>query len=235
MLKVEFHSHSSDDPIDGIPYSTQDLIDRAAALGYDALAVTLHDRQLDIRLFESYAMQRRIVLIPGTERTIEGRHVLLLNFSHATEHVQSFEDLRGLKQQEPSGLVIAPHPFFPAGSALRRFATRYADLFDAVEYNAMFTTTLNFNEPAERWAREHGKPMVGNGDVHRLEQMGTTYSLVDAPRNAAAICEAVRAGDVKVVANPISWGFAARIIGSLYWAKYFDRTVRPAQPVQATA
>jgi hypothetical protein len=66
--------------------------------------------------------------------------------------------------------------------------------------------------------------------------MGTTYSLVDAPRNASAICEAVRAGDVKVVANPISWGFAARIIGSLYFSKYFERRPsRSAQPVQATA
>jgi predicted metal-dependent phosphoesterase TrpH len=235
VLKVEFHSHSSDDPIDVIPYSTQDLIDRAAALGYDALAVTLHDRQLDIRPFESYAIQRRIVLIPGMERTIQGRHVLLLNFAHGADKVQSFDDLGQLKQQQPSGLVIAPHPFFPAGSALRGDARRHPELFDAVEYNAMFTSTLNFNEQAEAWARDHGKPMVGNGDVHRLEQMGTTYSLVDAPRNASAICEAVRAGDVKVVANPISWGFAARIIGSLYWSKYFERSQRSTQPVQVTA
>jgi hypothetical protein len=38
----------------------------------------------------------------------------------------------------------------------------------------MFTASLNFNYPAEQWARRHGKPMVGNGDVHRLRQLGTT-------------------------------------------------------------
>ena len=55
MLKVEFHSHTSDDPQDQIPYSARELIDRAAGLGYDALAITLHNRQLDIRHLIHYA------------------------------------------------------------------------------------------------------------------------------------------------------------------------------------
>ena len=33
-------------------------------------------------------------------------------------------------------------------------------------------------------------PLVGNGDVHRLHQLGTTYSLVDAIPDADAICAA---------------------------------------------
>ena len=75
MLKVDFHTHTSDDPCDRIPYSTTDLIDRAAALGYDALAVTLHERQLEIQRLIPYAAERRVVLIPGVERSIGGRHV----------------------------------------------------------------------------------------------------------------------------------------------------------------
>ena len=38
-----------------------------------------------------------------------------------------------------------------------------ATLFDAAEINAMFTATVNFNRPAERWAARFGKPLVGNG------------------------------------------------------------------------
>ena len=72
MLKVELHTHTADDPEDRIPYSTCDLIDRAAALGFDALAITLHDHQLDVRRWEAYAADRGIVLIPGVERTIDG-------------------------------------------------------------------------------------------------------------------------------------------------------------------
>jgi predicted metal-dependent phosphoesterase TrpH len=213
VLKVELHTHTSDDPSDEIPYSTGQLIDRAADLGYGALAITLHDRQIDLRPFASYAAARRVTLIHGIERTIEGRHVLLLNFSPATESVHSFDDLAQLKGREPAGLVVAPHPFFPIGASLRELMERHAPLFDAVEYNAMFTSVLNFNRQAERWARRHGKPMVGNGDVHRLRQLGSTWSLVDAEPTPNAICEAIRSGRVRVAAQPLS-GLAAAVIMS---------------------
>ena len=39
-LKVELHTHTDDDPVDRIPYTIFDLIDRAASLGYGALEVT---------------------------------------------------------------------------------------------------------------------------------------------------------------------------------------------------
>ena len=214
MLKVELHAHSADDPLDAIPHSTVQLIERASEMGYDALAVTLHDRQLDLAPYRSFAADCGITLIAGMERTIQGKHVLLLNFRRGAEDVQTFDDLAVLKRSE-TGLVIAPHPFFPSGTCLRGLMDRHADLFDAVEYNAMFTTSLNFNGAAERWARDHGKPMVGCGDVHRLRQLGTTYSLVDAPRDADAICAAIREGRVAVEATPISWASAIGIMADL--------------------
>jgi predicted metal-dependent phosphoesterase TrpH len=214
VLQVELHSHSADDPVDAIPHTTAQLIERAAAMGYDALAVTLHDRQLDLCPYASFAAERGITLIPGTERTIEGKHVLLLNFRRGAEDVRSFDDLAALKRRE-SGLVIAPHPFFPGGTCLRGLMNRHAALFDAVEYNGMFTPLLNFNTPAVRWACAHGRPMVGCGDVHRLRQLGTTYSLVDAEPQADAICEAIRAGRVQVHATPRSWASAVAIMADL--------------------
>ncbi len=214
MLKVELHAHSSDDPVDAIPHTTAQLIDRAATLGYQALAVTLHDRQLDVRRFASFAAERGVTLIPGIERTIQGKHVLLLNFSRAAEDVRSFDDLAVLKRRE-AGIVIAPHPFFPGSTCLRGLLDRHADLFDAVEYNAMFTPTVNFNNAAERWARDHGKPMTGNGDIHRLRQLGTTYSLVEAEPHPDAICDAVRAGRVQVEAAPRSLAFALSLMADL--------------------
>jgi predicted metal-dependent phosphoesterase TrpH len=214
VLKVELHAHTADDPLDAIPHSTTQLIARAAAMGYDALAVTLHDRQLDLCPYTSFAADCGVTLIPGIERTIEGKHVLLLNFRRGAEDVRTFDDLAALKRCEP-GLVIAPHPFFPGGHSLRGLLDRHADLFDAVEYNAMFTASLNFNDAAERWARGRRKPMAGAGDVHRLRQLGTTYSLIDAPRDAYAICTAIREGRVQVEANPISWASAIGIMADL--------------------
>jgi predicted metal-dependent phosphoesterase TrpH len=232
MLKVELHSHTGEDPCDRIPYSTRDLIDRAATLGYNALAITLHDKQLDLRPYEDYAAARGLTLIPGIERTIEGKHVLLLNFSRASEDVRSFNDLAGLKARE-SGIVVAPHPFFPSRTALWGQMDRYAELFDAVEVNAMFTRSLDFNGRARRWAHAHGKPLVGNGDVHRLSQLGTTYSLVDASPDPASICDAIAAGRVEISATPHSWLTAAGLMASLF-APALGAYARPAQPAQAT-
>ena len=217
MLKVELHSHSSDDPHDFIPHDTCALIDRAAALGYQALAVTLHDHQLDLAPYTAFAAARGVTLIPGVVRTIEGKHVLLLNFARdAVMGVQTFADLRRLREADRGGLIIAPHPFFPTSCCLGALARSHQDLFDAVEYNGMFTRALNFNDEAERWARAIGLPMVGNGDVHRLEQLGTTWSLVDAAPDPAAICTAIRDGRVQVVKHPHTAATAARIMGSLF-------------------
>ena len=205
MLKVELHSHTSADPHDRIPYSTEQLIDRAAQLSYDALAVTLHDKQLDVRALDTYAAQRGIVLIPGIERTIAGKHVLLLNFPREAGAVSSFAELADLKRRAPNGLVVAPHPYFPAPSCLWGLLDDFEDVFDAVEVNSVFTEAVDFNAPARRWAQARRVPLVGNGDIHRLSQLGTTYSLVEAPPDPDAICAAIKAGKVTVDATPLSW------------------------------
>jgi hypothetical protein len=240
VLKVELHAHSSDDPQDAIPHTTAQLIDRAARLGYQALAITLHDRQLDVRSYRSYAADRGITLIPGIERTIRGKHVLLLNFRRGAEDVTNFDELATLKVREP-GLVIAPHPFFPSRSCLHGLVHRYADLFDAIEYNGMFTERINFNAAAERWAQANAKPIVGNGDVHRLSQLGTTYSLIDAAPDPDSICEAVRDYRVSIVSRPHSFATAAGLIAELmltnvlpagFWDQAADATPHAA-PVDA--
>ncbi len=228
MLKVELHAHTSDDPIDQIPYSAKELIDRAASLGYDALAITLHNRQHPIERLVPYAAERGIVLLPGIERTIQGRHVLLINYRRETEEVETFEDLARLRRSGP-GLVIAPHPFFPASTCLGSDLDRHRDLFDAVEINAMFTSSLNFNRRAERWAARHGRPLVGNGDIHRLRQLGTTYSLVDAERDPGAICHAIREGRVRVESRPLSWIGATSILASMMVGQVWRRPVRGTQ------
>ena len=214
MLKVELHTHTADDPVDRIPHTTLELIDHAASLGYDALAITLHERQLNVDHITGYAADRGLVLIPGVERTVEGRHVLLLNFETGADEVRTFRDLARLKTEQP-GLVVAPHPFFPGSMCLGRELERHADLFDAVECNAMYARGVDFNRRAQRWARRHGKPLVGNCDVHRLWQLGPTYSLVDAPRDADAICAAIAAGRVRVESQPMSWIDVARVLAAM--------------------
>jgi predicted metal-dependent phosphoesterase TrpH len=215
VLKVELHAHTAPDPADYIPHTTRELIDRASALGYGALAITLHNLYYDPAADRDYARGRGLVLIPGVERTIERRHILLLNFPPESAGITTFDELRALRLRHPRGLVIAPHAFYPTSSAVGADADRCADLFDAVEVNSVFMSWLNFNRRAVDWALAHGKPMVGNTDLHLLDQLGSTYTLVDAAPDPDAICDAIRAGRVQVRSAPLSFVRCVWILGRM--------------------
>lgn len=221
MLKVELHCHTNIDPADYIPYSTRQYIDRAAELGFHAVAVTPHDAYFDPASDCSYARSRGITLIAGIERTLNGKHVLLLNFPRECQRVTSFAELAQLRSIHPRGLVVAPHPFYPNPSALRRkLVGQHAHLFDALEVNALYTRLLDFNAAGVAWAREHGKPLVGNSDLHLLDHLGITYSLVDADPTPDAICDAIRNGRVELRTRPLSnldagWTFTRMVAQGL--------------------
>jgi hypothetical protein len=245
VLKVDFHLHSAEDPVDLIHHDAATLINRAAGAGYNALAITLHDRQLDDPWIIDFARERGIVLLPGIERTIEGKHVLLINFPRAAaESIFTFRDLAWLKSRA-NGIVIAPHPYFPGGSCLRRQLDAHPHLFDAVEWSYFWTKQFDFNSRAARWARANGKPIVGNSDMHDIRQLGRTYSLVGAEAHADAICAAVREGHVEVATEPVPLTELALVLGGmtlrhrLVNVKQFDfkdeRRVRRNRPIAARA
>ena len=94
MIKVELHAHTDADPADRIAHGIRDLVDHAARLGYGALAVTLHDRYFDPATDVAYARERGVVLIAGIERTIQRRHILLVNFPEACARVARFRRSR---------------------------------------------------------------------------------------------------------------------------------------------
>jgi predicted metal-dependent phosphoesterase TrpH len=215
VLKVDLHIHTSEDPIDNIGHDAATLIDRAAALDFDALAITLHDRQLAARSLAEYAADRGIVLLRGIERTIQGRHVVLVNFPQSAEAICSFGELAALKAR-CNGLVIAPHPFFPGGTCLGSRLDRLADVFDAVEWSYCWTRAVNFNSHAAEWARSHGKPIVGNSDLHDLRQLGRTHSWVAAEPDPDAICDAIRAGRVTLETRPVPVLELAQVLSGMF-------------------
>jgi hypothetical protein len=238
MLKVDLHLHTADDPVDTIRHTAAELVERAAEQHFSALAITLHERQHCARSLADLAREHGIVLIPGVERTIEGRHVVLLNFPQAAESVRTFADLKRLKSRA-NGLVIAPHPFFPDGSCLGGLMHRHADLFDAVEWSYFWRPEINFNRRAERWARQHGKPLVGNSDLHDLRQLGRTYSLVSSECDADAICDSIREGHVSLRTEPVPPLELAQVFGGMIWRGRVTRAPRrlsaPASGLQPSA
>ena len=107
---------------------------------------------------------------------------------------------------------IGPELFVPL-AVLRTEELLAAHRFDGADQ--YFTRAIDFNARARAFAAAHGLPLVGNGDIHRLEQLDTTYSLVDANRDAADICAAVIAGRVRVEAQPLTMTKAVRIMTDL--------------------
>ena len=219
-LKVDLHTHSGDDPQDRIPYSSRALIDRAAALGFDVLAITNHNALSHTRDLAAHAAARGILLLPGTELTCEGCHVLVLNpgFPVSPNLSYKLSDLRRLKS--PDSLFIAPHPFFTIFQSLRDRLLPLVDVFDAVEFASYYNSLIDFNRPAVRLARERGLPLVATSDSHTFRQFGRTYSLIEAEKTRESIFAAVRAGNVEIRTAPLSLPSMAGIVVEFFsWKK----------------
>ena len=213
-LKTELHTHTNDDPEDGkriVVHSAEQLIDQAEEQGFQVLSITNHNQQLFTASLEKYAKERGILLIPGVEATLEGKHVLLYNFLNYDSSWNSPEI--ATKNKGPDQLVIAPHPFFPLPTALGKRTIRWHDLFDAIEYNQFYLSWLNFNQRAQDLAQQLNLPLVGNSDVHWIFQLGRTYSLVYAEQNTDSVLTAIKQGHVRLVTEPVISFFVARWFG----------------------
>ena len=227
-LKVDLHIHTKEDKEDRISYSAYQLIDEAALRDFDALAITNHDTLTYSHELKSYAAARGIVLIPGVEATIRGKHILLVNMPFKNGSYNSFEDV--FRQKAANNLVIAPHPYFPGPDSLDGQLEAAPHLFDAVEYCHLRTDRIDFNRQAVRFAEKYGLPVVGNSDAHVLDQFGLAYSLVEAEKTPDAIIEAIKAGQVKPVSQSLSLALAIRIFVRVAVTKNFTWT----RPIELT-
>jgi predicted metal-dependent phosphoesterase TrpH len=202
--KIELHAHTNFDPRDAIDYSAYDLINLAASHGYQALAITCHDALQWSEGLRQYASERGINLIPGVEATVEGYHVLIYGLKHYRPPM-SFQQLRALRRAHPELLVVAPHPFFPGKNCLRGKLWEYRDCFDALEYSHFYSRQMNFNRRAEKFARQHGKALLGTSDCHMPDQMNKTFALVSASSNDfSSLVAAIREDRVRLVSSPFT-------------------------------
>jgi predicted metal-dependent phosphoesterase TrpH len=221
-LKAELHSHCSLDPIDYriCSHSPEDLIAQAARLDYDVLAITCHDLDIWTRELADYAASLGVVLIPAMEVSTEGgRHTLVYNFRTGRDNLDTLEKIRG--RSRPDTLVIAAHPFFPGRICLRELLAPNIGTFDAVEISGFWTRGLDFNRRARAVAGAHGKPLVGNGDVHQLWQLGRTFTWIEATPDVPSILGAIRSGRVRLETSPIGLLDAACWWGTALWRRVF--------------
>lgn len=202
MLKADFHIHTDSDPKDTVLYSNEEIIDLAAAKGYDVLSITNHDIITFNEELREYALHRGILLLPGVELDVEGKHVILVNARASHLSIRDFQDLRAAR--EDGLLIIAPHPFFPKHYCLNGQFERQREIFDAVEFSHFYHPLINYNRKAVRVCKAQNIPMIGSSDTHMIRQFNTTWTLIDAEKDPSSVIRAVRAGKAEVVTRPLS-------------------------------
>jgi predicted metal-dependent phosphoesterase TrpH len=218
LLKADFHIHTREDPHDFIRYTAVELLQEAARQGFQVLALTCHNKRIHTEDLRRRAEDLGILLIPGVEAAIEGKHTLLLDMPYSRLRVRNFKHVRALRKD--GGLIIAPHPFFPAPKCLNGKLRENLDLFDAIEHSHFYTRTFNFNQKAIEYARKMGIPLVGTSDCHRIWQLGTTYTLIDADeKTIPGVFAAIRAGRVRVVTAPSNRSCASARSGTGWRAR----------------
>lgn len=226
MLKSDLHIHTEHDFFDRIKHSTEELIDTAVAGGFEVLGITNHNSFFDCSRSKDYAEKKGILIIPGIETTVEGKHVVILNAVKEAEKVKSFGDLRKYRQEHPECFVLAPHPYYFKISSLDSSLEENIELFDGIEYCYFHSRLVNFfNRKAEATAKKFNKPLIGTSDNHYLERFGKTYTLINAEKNINSIIEAMKKGKVELVSNPFSEFELARILFPVAWnlLNYFRR------------
>lgn len=201
-LKTDLHLHTSEDRFDYVGHSAKELINFAARKGFKVLSITNHDTFTFNYDLECYAADHGILLIPGIEKEVERKHVLLLNANPKVEKISTFADLRHAKND---GLfVVAPHPFFKSSHSLGKKLLDHLDLFDAIEFTFFYSKWMNFNNAAVTLARQTGLPMVGDSDCHVLKYMGICHSIIQAETHTMeGVFTAIRSDLVEIVSQPI--------------------------------
>ncbi|MFW6436900.1 MAG: CehA/McbA family metallohydrolase [Halococcoides sp.] len=196
MLSVELHAHSA------ASYDGRDdvsaLLERASAIGLDALAVTDHDEFAASQDAVERAPAYDLVGIPGMEVTSAAGHVLALGIDEAVPPELPFRATVD-RIHDAGGIAVVPHPFQKTRSGVMANISR-SDLAraDAIEvYNSRLLTGYA-NRRAESFAREHGLPAVAGSDAHVDRMVGQAITRVDAEPTSRTILDAIAAGETEI-------------------------------------
>jgi predicted metal-dependent phosphoesterase TrpH len=208
-IKIDLHLHTLDDPKDALDYSAHELLERARALGFRVLAITLHDAVFDRAEVFADAARMGILLIPAAEMRLEGADVILLNVSpHEVEGLRTFDDLAALRTgRGPSLFTIAPHPFYVLGGSIGEKLLERIDCFDAIELCHFWSRFFNPNRRAVEMAERFDKPLIATSDAHQLQAFGSNYTSIPrlAELTVENVIDALRGGLLRLTNPPCSF------------------------------
>jgi len=206
MLKADLHLHVQGDPKHpNLKHTARQLINYASQLNFQVLAITNHNQVFYNQNLKNYAQSKDILLIPGAEKTIQGKEVLIYNISQKEiNNINTFQDLKKIKKTSNDILTIAPHPFFLTPSCLGKKLEKHINLFDAIEYSHFHHQLINRNKKAVKIAKKYNKPIIGTSDTHHLFQFNHTYTLINSKKQANFVFQAIKSHQCQYITKPLS-------------------------------
>jgi predicted metal-dependent phosphoesterase TrpH len=209
VLAVELHVHS-DLSYDGRDPVTK-LLQQAAAVGLDGLAITDHDEISASLEAAERASEYGLVGIPGMEVTTSAGHVLAIGVEELVPPDLSFAETVD-RIHDLGGIAIVPHPFqeFRSG-VLAEIDESELTRADAIEVFNSRLLTGRANRQAERFARRSNMPRTAGSDAHIFEMVGRAVTHVETDeRSVAAIVDAIRDGRTSVEGRRTPWRVSLR-------------------------
>ena len=157
LLKADFHIHTREDPHDFIRYTAVELLQEAARQGFQVLALTCHNKRIHTEELRRRAEDLGILLIPGVEAAIEGKHTLLLDMPYSRLRVRNFKHVRRHASRTAAS-SSRPIPFFPAPSASTASCARTSTCSTPSSSRTSTRGRFDFNQQGDRIRAAHGHP-----------------------------------------------------------------------------
>lgn len=218
-IKLDLHIHTLDDEKDALDYSAHQLLERAKALGFGVLAITLHDSVFQREEVFADAASMGILLISAAEMRLHGADIVVLNVRpEEALALKDFDDVRRLRARRGDSIfTFAPHPFYVMGGSIGgRRLVENIDCFDAIEICHFHKGWFDRNRPARRVAAQFNKPLLATSDAHQLSAFGSHYTSIPRPDEltAESVFAELRAGRGRLTSPPASM---ADLLSTMYF------------------
>lgn len=195
MIKADLHIHTIYSFDASIHPKT--IVDQLYAHPFiKAVAITDHNTvEGYYKVHKLASAYQDIVIIPGVEiSTVEG-DLTVLGVAELPTKPWTIENVIDFAR-ERDGLVVVAHPYRAYG--LGDLAKNYD--FDAIEVlNGI--SAPHVNKMAETLAKAMGLPGVAGSDAHRVHELWTVYTEVQASSDTDEILKAIKKGLVRVAST----------------------------------
>ncbi|MEM0057292.1 MAG: CehA/McbA family metallohydrolase [Candidatus Bathyarchaeia archaeon] len=191
-MRADLHVHTLFSPDSSIPPKT--LVDMLLAHPYiKAVAVMDHNTVRGyFKVRELASAYPDILVIPGVEVSTTGGDILLLGIAEVPPQPWTVDNVIDFAHSM-GGLVVAAHPYraYGLGDAARNYS------IDAVEI-LNGGCPRHLNSMAEELAREMRLPGVAGSDAHRVDELLTAYTEIQASTDLDEVLRAIKRGLVRV-------------------------------------